>query len=110
MTRDEKPGEHWQFTPGGSSYLADLTKERQIRKKFDLKEGNFLSTEDVAKILSVKDEVVRDLIRRRELPAVKIGKAYRIIETDLQVFLNERYTPHMKKDSPEDHAPEDDEI
>ncbi len=110
MTRDEKPGEHWQFTPGGSSYLADLTKERQIRKKFVLKEGNFLSTEDVAKILSVKDEVVRDLIRRQELPAVKIGKAYRIIETDLQVFLNERYTPHMKKESPENHAPEDDEI
>ncbi|MCA1915781.1 MAG: helix-turn-helix domain-containing protein [Methanospirillum hungatei] len=89
--------------------MADLTRERQIRKKFDLKEGNFLSTEDVAKILSVKEEVVRDLIRRRELPAVKIGKAYRIIEIDLQVFLNERYTPHMKKGSPKDPAPEDDD-
>ncbi|NLV26430.1 MAG: helix-turn-helix domain-containing protein [Methanomicrobiales archaeon] len=102
MTRDEKPGESWHFTPSETPYLTEITKERKIRKKFELKEGNFLSTEEVAKVLSVKEEVVRDLIRRRELPALKIGKAYRIIETDLQVFLNERYTPHMKKEAPED--------
>lgn len=99
MTLDEKPGENWEFTKNGAPYLVELNTDRKIRKMFELREGIFLSTEEVAKILSVKDEVVRDLIRRRELPALKIGKAYRIVETDLQVFLNERYTPHQKKET-----------
>lgn len=85
-----------------SSYLATLRHERAVRKKFALEEGLFHSTEEVAKILAVREEVIRELIRRRELPALKIGKAYRISEDDLQVFLNDRYTPNMSKDSQED--------
>lgn len=101
MTDEQNSGENWHFQKGNSLYLEELTKERIIRKKFELREGNFLSTDEVAKILSVKEEVVRDLIRRRELPAVKIGKSYRITETDLQLFLNDRYTPHMPYKSSE---------
>lgn len=95
MNEEEKPGETWHFQKNRPSYLDDLMKERIIRKQFDLREGVFLSTEEVAKILHVKEEVVRDLIRKRELPAVKIGKSYRITNTDLQLFLNDRYTPHL---------------
>jgi len=102
MTDQKKTGENWQFQNGNPSYLDELTRERAIRKRFDLREGIFLSTEDVAKILSVKEEVVRDLIRKRELPAIKIGKSYRIVETDLQIFLNDRYTPHLPGKSSEE--------
>jgi len=106
MTNEKKPEENWRFQNGSSSYLEDLTKERVIRKRFELREGIFLSTEEVSKILSIKEEVVRDLIRKRELPAVKIGKSYRITETDLQVFLNDRYTPHMPGKSSEEQDSE----
>lgn len=103
MTDEQEPEKNWHFHTAPPSYLEELTKERIIRKKFELREGHFLSTEEVAKILSVKEEVVRDLIRKRELPAVKIGKAYRITEIDLQLFLNDRYTPHMTGKSSAEH-------
>ena len=102
MNEDRKTGEDWHFQKRTPSYLDELTAERTIRKKFELREGIFLTTEDVAKVLSVKEEVVRDLIRKRELPAVKIGKSYRITETDLQLFLNDRYTPHMPITPPDE--------
>lgn len=102
MTKEENTGDTWKFRKGNPSYLDELTNERIIRKKFDLREGNFFSTEEVSKVLSVKEEVVRDLIRKRELPAVKIGKSYRITETDLQLFLNDRYTPYMPGKSSEE--------
>jgi excisionase family DNA binding protein len=98
MTKDEKPDEYMRLYENKPSYLATLHHERAVRKRFSLDEGNFLSTEEVARVLGVKEEVIRDLIRKRELPAIKIGKAYRIFEEDLQVFLNDRYTPHLKKD------------
>lgn len=106
MTNEKNSEDTWHFQNGTPSYLVDLAKERVIRKKFELREGNFLSTEEVAKILSVKEEVVRDLIRKRELPAVKIGKSYRITETDLQLFLNDRYTPHLPGKSSEEQERE----
>jgi excisionase family DNA binding protein len=103
MTQDgnfEKNGGFQGKTP---SYISTLYEERAIRKRFSLEEGDFLSTEDVARVLSVRDEVVRDIIRRRELPAIKIGKAYRICKDDLQRFLNARYTPHMDTTPQEGH-------
>lgn len=103
MTPDENFGKNERFPAKMPSYISTLKEERAIRKRFSLEEGDFLSTEDVARVLSVKDEVVRDLIRRRELPAIKIGKAYRICKDDLQIFLNARYTPHMGTTPREEH-------
>ena len=61
-------------------------------KPFKLEKGNFLKTEIVAEILDVESEVIRDLIRKGELYAIKVGRAYRITEQDLQEFLSNRYT------------------
>jgi excisionase family DNA binding protein len=40
--------------------------------------------------------VIRDLIRKGELYAIKIGKSYRITDSDLQEFLADRYTRKKK--------------
>ena len=45
---------------------------------------NFLSTEEVAKKLNIKDvRSVRRLIRIGDLPGIFVGKSYRIPESEL---------------------------
>ena len=73
-------------------YLLELAKEREFRKYFELEKGKFLRTDSVAEILDIEPEVIRDLIRKGELYAIKIGKSYRVTEADLQEFLFQRYT------------------
>ena len=70
----------------------ELAKEREFRKSFELEKGKFLRTDAVAEILDIEPEVIRDLIRKGELYAIKIGKSYRVTEADLQEFLFQRYT------------------
>jgi len=41
----------------------------------------------VAERLKVKEELVRELIRRGELHAFRIGKAYRITDDDIDEYL-----------------------
>ena len=48
-----------------------------------------LTVEDVAKKLDITEEWVRDLIARKEIKAVKIGK-WRIRPEDLEEFINSR--------------------
>ena len=48
-----------------------------------------LTVEDVAKKLDITEEWVRDLIARKEIKAVKIGK-WRIRSEDLEEFINSR--------------------
>jgi excisionase family DNA binding protein len=49
--------------------------------------GRMLSTDEVASILGVRAEDVRELVRARELPAFKIGRRVRIKDTDLRDYL-----------------------
>ena len=73
-------------------YILELAKEREFRKNFELEKGKFFRTDTVAEILDIEPEVIRDLIRKGELFAIKIGKSYRVTEADLQEFLFQRYT------------------
>jgi excisionase family DNA binding protein len=43
---------------------------------------------EVAQILKIHRTYVARLIRHRKLPAIKIGKFYRVREEDLEQFLN----------------------
>ena len=79
-------------------YLLELAKEREFRKNFELENGKFLRTGAVAEILDIEPEVIRDLIRKGELYAIKIGKSYRVTEADLQEFLFQRYTRRRSGD------------
>jgi len=50
---------------------------------------NFLSTEQVAQKLNLKDvRSVRRLIRIGDLPGIFVGKAYRIPESELQRWMD----------------------
>ncbi len=58
-----------------------------------LENWRFLSTQEVAKILGVRVETVRNYIKRGKLPAVKLGRDYKITQRDLEEFL----TPEARK-------------
>lgn len=100
MNPEEKSEQNWSFKSDDES-VQEIFKDRTVRKMFDLKKGKFYTTDEVADILNVEKEVIRDLIRRNELFAIKIGKAYRVTESDIQDFLHERYTPVIRSKKPD---------
>jgi putative molybdopterin biosynthesis protein len=55
-------------------------------------EDEFLTIEEIATRLKVKDFTVRDWIRKQELPAYKVGREYRVKSTDFEQFLEKRRT------------------
>lgn len=53
-------------------------------------EKRFLTVPDIAQDLQVKEDTVRDWIRRRELAAYRVGREYRIKIEDYEKFLQKR--------------------
>jgi len=100
MSSEEKPGLHWSEATDTTT-VPQIFKDRTVRKMFDLETEKFYTTDEVAAKLNVDKEVIRDLIRKEELFAIKIGKAYRITESDIQDFLYERYTRVNRGDKKE---------
>ena len=56
----------------------------------------FFTSEEIAARYSVKTTTVWEWIRRGELPAIKIGKLYRIRASDLEEFEQKRRTIPQK--------------
>jgi len=54
--------------------------------------ARFLTVAEVADLLRVSAMTVYRLIEAGELRALRVGKAFRINEDDLDEFLNTRYT------------------
>ena len=52
--------------------------------------GGLLTVAEVARAMRVSNMTVYRLIKSGELPAVRVGKNYRLRETDLERFLEER--------------------
>jgi excisionase family DNA binding protein len=52
--------------------------------------GGLLTVSEVATAMRVSNMTVYRLIKSGELPAVRVGKNYRLRETDLERFLEER--------------------
>jgi len=50
---------------------------------------NYLTVSEVADTLRVNILTVYEYIKRKELDAVRIGRYYRILDTDFQKFINE---------------------
>ena len=103
MISEESPDRNRSFEETDSGYLTRLARDRNVRKMFDLESETFYTTDEVAERLNIEKEVIRELIRKNELYAIKIGKSYRITNSDLQEFLSERYT--RKKGSDETKNP-----
>lgn len=103
MPAEKKSEQTWNFTKAKKApYLIDLAKEREFRNKFELERGKFMRTDTVAEILDIEPEVIREFIRKGELYAIRIGKSYRVTESDLQEFLNTRYTRKTREEEPEE--------
>lgn len=51
----------------------------------------FATVAEVAKRLRVSNMTVYRLVKAGQLPAVRVGRGYRIRETDLQRYLEARY-------------------
>ena len=47
----------------------------------------YMTLEEVAELLGVNYQLIYKLVRNGELPAVRIGRIYRITETDLDAYL-----------------------
>jgi excisionase family DNA binding protein len=54
--------------------------------------GRFLTPREVADLLRVSSMTVYRLIKSGELRAVRVGKAYRILEEDVDAYLAGRFT------------------
>jgi excisionase family DNA binding protein len=52
--------------------------------------GGLLTVAEVAAVMRVSNMTVYRLIKAGELPAVRVGKNYRIRERDLEAFLSDR--------------------
>ncbi len=52
----------------------------------------FLSLDEVAEILSVEYQLVYKLVRSKELPAIRLGRVYRVSREDLESFLHRSRT------------------
>jgi len=52
----------------------------------------YYTSEEIARILSIHVATVRRWIREGKLPAILLGKSYRVTKEDLRRFLEERRT------------------
>jgi excisionase family DNA binding protein len=55
-------------------------------------EQRFLTVPQIAKDLQISEDLVRIWIRKKELPAYRVGKEYRIKQEDYEEFLKKRKT------------------
>ncbi len=55
-----------------------------------MSEKEFMSLEEVADMLGVTYQLVYKLARSGELPAVRLGKLYRVSRADLNTYLEEK--------------------
>lgn len=63
-----------------------------ISKNGGVEMSKTYSCNEVAERYGVKTGTVWEWVRNKKIPAIKIGKLYRIREKDLQVFESERMT------------------
>jgi excisionase family DNA binding protein len=94
MTADgddpKKSGKEEGNSPGvnpGEPYLVALGRRRASMQRRIFADQNFYAIPDVAERFKVKEELVRELIRRGELHAYRIGKAYKITDDDIDEYL-----------------------
>lgn len=55
-------------------------------------EARFATVSEVAELLRVSRMTVYRLIKQGELPAIRVGRGYRVRESDIDDYLRARYT------------------
>ena len=49
-----------------------------------------LTVQEVAKMFRMNTLTIYEYVREGKIPAIKIGRSYRFLESDLHIFLKER--------------------
>jgi excisionase family DNA binding protein len=62
----------------------------------------FLTVAEVAELLKLNQQTVRNWIDQGSLPALRVGRRVRIRRSDLDRMLEEGYTPRAARPSPRD--------
>jgi len=57
-----------------------------------------LNVEEAARLLAVRPATIRDWIWRRRIPVVRIGRAVRLRESDLQQMIESGFVPQARRD------------
>ncbi|HEX5615969.1 MAG TPA: helix-turn-helix domain-containing protein [Acidimicrobiia bacterium] len=57
-----------------------------------LSKARFLTVQEVADLMRVSSMTVYRLIKSGELPAVRVGRSFRVSELDVDGYLQSRYT------------------
>jgi len=60
--------------------------------------GRFLTPHEVAALLRVSPAAIHRLLRRGDLPAVRVGRAWRVEDAELQRWLRRRSPPARRPD------------
>ena len=53
--------------------------------------GRFLTVAEVARTLRVSNMTVYRLVNSGQIPAVRIGRGYRVLEQDVRKYIEQRY-------------------
>lgn len=59
----------------------------------------FLSLEEVAEVLGVNYQLIYKLVRSGELPAVRVGRVFRVAQPDLHAYLEKSKTSNNPPDT-----------
>ncbi len=54
--------------------------------------ARFLTVQEVAKLMRVSSMTVYRLIKAGDLPAVRVGRSFRVRDVDVNAYLESRYT------------------
>ena len=55
-------------------------------------EKDWFSPQEIAQMLGLKVDTIREYIRKKELPAYRFGRDYRVKKEDYEEFLRKRRT------------------
>ncbi len=57
-----------------------------------LSNTGLLTVQEVANMLRISTMTVYRMIKSNELPAVRVGRSFRVAQSDMDTFISERYT------------------
>ena len=57
-----------------------------------LSKSRFLTVQEVADLMRVSSMTVYRLIKAGDLPAVRVGRSFRVRDVDVDTYLSSRYT------------------
>ena len=79
-------------TTEGYPARAPVPYNPPIVKREPFTEARLLTVNEVADLLRVSRMTVYRLIKNGEMPALRVGRSYRLREEDVHTYLRERYT------------------